>query len=90
MGPLAVVDERRALRDVTPSAALMRAAEGDDEGSKEFYFFGEMYPTGEFRPTVMAESGKKVVEITYRLDVPVRHDLYEFMTSDLTENEPAE
>lgn len=40
MGPLAVVDERRALRDVTPSAALMRAAEGDDEGSKEFYFFG--------------------------------------------------
>lgn len=66
----------------------MRAAEGDDEGSKEFYFFGEMYPTGEFRPTVMAESGKKVVEITYRLDVPVRHDLYEFMTSDLTETSP--
>ena len=62
----------------------------DDEGSKEFYFFGEMYPTGAFKPTVMAESGKKVVEITYRLDVPVRHDLYEFMTSDLTEDEPAE
>lgn len=57
----------------------------NDEGSKEFYFFGEMYPTGDFRETEMAEAGKRVVEIHYKLDVPVRHDLYEFMLSDLSE-----
>lgn len=33
---------------------------------------------------------KKAVEITYRLDHPIRHDLYEFMTSDLSEDESKE
>lgn len=61
----------------------------NDEGSKEFYFLGEMYPTGEFNPIVMAGANKKAVEITYRLDCPVRHDIYEFMTSDLNEEEAA-
>ena len=61
----------------------------NDEGSKEFYFLGEMYPTGEFNPIVMTGANKKAVEITYRLDCPVRHDIYEFMTSDLNEDEAA-
>lgn len=59
----------------------------NDEGGKEFYFLGEMYPTGEFNPIVMSGANKKAVEITYRLDRPVRHDIYEFMTSDLNEDE---
>lgn len=62
----------------------------NDEGSKEFYFLGEMYPTGEFKPILMAGANKKAVEITYRLDCPLRHDIYEFMTSDLNESEAAE
>lgn len=57
----------------------------DDETSKEFYFFGEMHPTGEFNPIVMPNSKAKAVEITYRLETPVRQDLYEFMKSDLSE-----
>lgn len=61
-----------------------------DEGGKEFYFFGEMYPTGNFKEIVMPVVNKKAVEITYRLDHPIRHDLYEFMTSDLSEDESKE
>lgn len=57
----------------------------DDETSKEFYFFGEMYPTGEYKAITMPSSGTKAVEITYRLETPIRKDLFEFMTSDLSE-----
>ncbi len=57
----------------------------NDEGSKEFYFLGEMYPIGKFEQIVMPGANKKAVEITYRLDCPVRHDIYEFMTADLNE-----
>lgn len=59
----------------------------DDRESKEFYFLGEMYPTGEYRQIVMPVVNRKAVEITYRLDEPVRQDLFEFMVSDLQEAE---
>ena len=44
---------------------------------------GEMYPTGQFKPIVMRDTQAGAVEITYRLDVPVRADLYEYFLSDL-------
>lgn len=56
----------------------------NDGISKEFYFLGEIYPTGSFVPITIA--GKSAIEISYRLDVPVKHDLYEFITSDLNED----
>ena len=59
----------------------------EDGESKEFYFLGEMNPTGAFREIVMPVVNKSAVEITYKLDVPVRQDLYEFLTSDLNEEE---
>ena len=59
-----------------------------DEGSKEFYFFGQMHPTGEFRQVEMPNTNKRAIEITYRLEDPVRPDLYEFMMADLNEAEP--
>lgn len=58
-----------------------------DEGSKEFYFFGEMRPTGEFKPIIMPKVNKKAVEITYSLETPIRQDLYDFMTANLDERE---
>ena len=54
----------------------------NDEGSKEFYFLGEIYPTGTFKP-IETKAGKNAVEIFYRLDVPVRQDIYSFFLSDL-------
>lgn len=58
-----------------------------DTTSKEFYFLGEMMPTGEFEEITMAGANKPAVEIGYRLKNPVRHDIYEFMLSDLSESE---
>ena len=55
----------------------------DDKESKEFYFLGEIYPTGSFTPIVMPRVNKSAVEITYRLDVPVRQDLYDYFLSDI-------
>lgn len=59
----------------------------EDEGSKEFYFFGEMFPTGDFEEITMPNTNKRAVEIRYRLEEPVRPDLYEFMMADLNEAE---
>lgn len=57
----------------------------DDKDSKEFYFLGEVFPTGHegLRMTTMPGTTKSVVEITYQLETPVRADLYDFLTSDL-------
>lgn len=60
-----------------------------DEGSKEFYFFGEMHPTGVFKEVMMPNTNKRAVEIMYRLEEPVRPDLYEFMMADLSGAERA-
>lgn len=65
---------------------FMRKNTKDGDG-KEFYFLGEMVPTGEFREFVMPTVQKSAVEITYRLSEPVRPDLYAFLTSNLSEDE---
>ena len=58
----------------------------DDKGGKEFYFLGEMHPTGELE-AIKTKSGDNAVEIEYELNAPVRQDIYEFMLSDLSEAE---
>ena len=58
----------------------------DDKGGKEFYFLGEMHPTGKFE-AIKTKSGDNAVEIEYELNAPVRQDIYEFMLSDLSEAE---
>lgn len=58
----------------------------DDKGGKEFYFLGEMHPTGEFE-AIKTKSNDNAVEIEYELNTPVRQDIYEFMLSDLSEAE---
>ncbi len=57
----------------------------DDKEGKEFYFLGEVYPVGEkgFKETTMPNTTKSVVEITYRLETPVRADIYDYLTSDI-------
>ncbi len=57
-----------------------------DKGGKEFYFLGKMFPTGELNP-IKTKNGDNAVEIGYRLDVPVRQDIYNFMLSNLNEDE---
>lgn len=55
-----------------------------DKESKEFYFLGEIEPTGLFEEINMPNTnGRTAVEIEYRLADPVRDDIYEYLTNDL-------
>lgn len=53
----------------------------DKDDGTEFYFLGEIHPTGEFQEIVMADGVTSAVEITYELEDPVKGDIYEFLTS---------
>lgn len=54
----------------------------DDKETKEFYFLGEIYAEGEPVPIHMESTNDDAFEILYRLDVPVRSDIYDYMVSD--------
>ena len=53
----------------------------DDKEAKEFYFLGEIYAQGEPNPIIMKGTGDNAFEIDYRLDVPVRDDIYDYIVS---------
>lgn len=57
----------------------------DKDKDSEFYFLGEMHPTGKFEQFTMRNATATAVEITYRLEEPVRPDLYDFFLSDFEE-----
>ncbi|MDE6627691.1 MAG: DEAD/DEAH box helicase [Lachnospiraceae bacterium] len=54
----------------------------DDKETKEFYFLGEMYAVGEPEPIYMKSTRDDAFEITYQLDVPVRDDIYDYITGE--------
>ena len=54
----------------------------DDKISKEFYYLGRMTATGQAQEFIMPNTEKTAVEILWTLDVPVREDLYEYITSE--------
>ncbi len=53
----------------------------DDKISKEFYYLGRMKATGRTHQFVMANTDKTAVEIEWKLDTPVREDLYEYIVN---------
>lgn len=69
---------------------FVRKNKNDGDGSKEFYFLGEMWPTGDFKQIVMPGTTKTAVEITYELADPVREDLFDYLTSNIEELEENE
>lgn len=64
---------------------FMRKNKDDADQGKEFYFLGEIYPTGEFKQIVLADGKTGAVEIAYELETPVRADLYDYLTTNLDE-----
>ena len=53
----------------------------DDKISKEFYFLGKIRAVGSPKPFKMKNTDTNAVEIQYRLDVPVKEELYDYITS---------
>lgn len=47
----------------------------DDKISKEFYYLGRMYATGDVKEFIMPNTDKFEVEIEWALDTPVREDI---------------
>lgn len=54
----------------------------DDKEAKEFYFLGEVFAQGEPIPIKMEKTKDDAFEINYKLDVPVREDIYEYIVSE--------
>ncbi|XCP85059.1 DUF3427 domain-containing protein [Roseburia hominis] len=54
----------------------------DDKEAKEFYFLGEIYAVGDPEPIFMESTKDDAFEIDYYLDVPVREDIYEYITGE--------
>ena len=52
----------------------------DDKTSKEFYYLGKIYATGNAREFTMPGTTKTAVEIQYELETPVRDDVYDYIT----------
>ena len=53
----------------------------EDKGeAKAFYFLGEVEAQGEPVPVTLPATGDRAFEIYYRLDVPVRSDIYAYVT----------
>ena len=51
----------------------------DDKISKEFYYLGRMTATGNTNEFIMANTDKTAVEIEWKLDTPVREDIYQYI-----------
>lgn len=51
----------------------------DDNEAKEFYFLGEIEAQGEPKEVNI---GKKAFEIIYKLETPVRNDIYDYILNN--------
>lgn len=53
----------------------------DDVGAKEFYFLGQMHPTGFAEEIIMKNVNTTAVELGWELETPVEDSLYEYITN---------
>lgn len=53
----------------------------DDKGSKEFYYLGKIRATGVLEEFTMPKTQMTAVEIFYDLEVPVKEDIYDYITN---------
>ena len=79
---------RRKLEDKDNKIYLFVRKNKDDpargkqnQGSNEYYFLGEVHAHGEPKP-VQLRDGNNAFEIDYRLDTPVRADIYDYLIGD--------
>lgn len=72
---------KRTKEDLDNRIFLFVRKNKDDKEAKEFYFLGEIFANGTPKPIKMEKTKDDAFEINYTLDVPVREDIYEYMTS---------
>ena len=52
----------------------------DDLNSKEFYFLGYIHAEKSPKEFIMPNTTASAVELYYRIEKPVREDLYDYLT----------
>ncbi len=75
-----IVTIRNAKKKNTRILLFVRKNKKDEENSKEFYFLGEITPTGHFEEIKMP-SNDNAVKMYYILETPVREELYDFIVN---------
>lgn len=55
----------------------------NDKTSKEFYYLGKVHAIGEPEQSIMPNTQSNVVKITYKLESPVREDLYDYIIQEV-------
>ena len=73
---------KKTQEDKTNRIFLFVRKNKNDKEAKEFYFLGEIYAVGEPEPIHMESTNDDAFEITYQLDVPVRDDIYDYITEE--------
>jgi hypothetical protein len=74
---------KRTEQDKDNKILLFVRKNKDDNEAKEFYFLGEMYAQNEPTPIIMPKTNDDAFEINYKLDVPVREDIYEYLVGEV-------
>jgi len=72
---LALDSEKNGVR----MELFVRKNKEDKNTSKEFYYLGKIKPTGDVYEMLMPNTNKKAVEIVYKLETPVRDELFEYL-----------
>ena len=53
-----------------------------DNGSKEFYYLGKMHYNNYAKEFIMENTENKAVELEWKLETPVREDLYDYIVNE--------
>lgn len=73
---------KRSQEDKENRIFLFVRKNKDDKEAKEFYFLGEMHAEGEPEEIYMESTKDSAFEINYHLDVPIRSDIYDYITGE--------
>ena len=68
-------------KDEGISVELFIRKNKNDKGSKEFYYLGRMQFTGYLEMIDMPNTNNHVVEMGWKLDTPVREDIYQYIVN---------
>lgn len=69
-------------KDETKIYLFMRKNKDDKDGARIFYFLGEMKTVGEPELVHREKSGDTVLQFFYKLQTPLREDMYEYFTKE--------
>ena len=69
-------------KDETKIYLFMRKNKDDKDGARIFYFLGEMKTVGKPELVHREKSGDTVLQFFYKLQTPLREDMYEYFTRE--------